>query len=801
MQIKKILLTGALCVCIFCVQAQTLIKSSIKGKVSDEQSEGIPFATIRLLPVNKTVATDQQGNYQLLDLSPGSYTIQISVVGFKKIEQKVVLKESEARSLNFSLKGSQNELKDVAINGKTKAAKIKESGYAVNVIETKQYANTNSDINQVLSRSTGVKIREQGGLGSNYSFSINGLSGNHIKFFIDGIPLESYGSGMSFNNIPINIAERIEVYKGVVPPYLGSDALGGAVNIVTNRDRGKSLDVSYSYGSFNTHRTAVSGSYTYPKSGIKVNVNSYYNYSDNSYKMRSYPKANVYLQVPRNDRSGFDTISTARRFHNDYQSYMGQLELGVADKKWADIAVFGLTYNNVKNERQTGATQEMVYGNVDANSHSIIPSFRYRKNRILVDGLSATIFANMSVSKEVRTDTSSNFTYRWNGKPDYGPDPKYPDRGEMGKKSILHYNNNNALVQLNLNYQLSDQHLFNLNYNLNSTSREGYDEIDPYNQTYNKTNRISKMVLGLNYQQTFFDNKLTNSFFGKYFGFSGRPDTNKPAETAAYYGYGLASTYKITEELGVKASYEHAYRLPGLVELFGNGLDVMGNTGLKPENSDNFNLGFFFGKTIGKHRFSADGSVFYRDAKDYIISAPYTNSEGGAYSQSSNEGGIKIKGADFEFKYTYGDLLSALVNMSYYDAVDREKLVKGTVREKISYGSRTPNEPWLYGNTDVSLGKSNVFGVKGNRLQFNWYMQFVNDYSLSWSKLGDKSSKDYIPAQWIQNIALTYSLKNGRYNITGEARNLTDQIAYDVFKQQKPGRAFFLKLRYNIHSF
>ncbi|WP_234994542.1 TonB-dependent receptor [Pedobacter caeni] len=779
------------------MQGQKLNKSSIKGQVSDEQQQRISFATIRLLPGNKTVATDQQGNYQFLDLPSGSYTIQISVVGFKKVEQKIVLKESEALSLSFSLKGSQNELKDVAISGKTKATKIKESGYAVNVIETKQYANTNSDINQVLSRSTGVKIREQGGLGSDYTFSINGLSGNHVKFFIDGIPLESYGSGMSFNNIPINIAERIEVYKGVVPPYLGSDALGGAVNIVTNRDRGKSLDVSYSYGSFNTHRTAVSGSYTYPKSGLKVNVNSFYNYSDNSYKMRTYPKANVYLKIPTPDGTDFETLSSAKRFHNDYQSYMGQVELGLADKKWADIAVLGLTYNNVKNERQTGATQEKVYGNVDANSHSVIPSFRYRKNRIFVDGLSATVFANMSISKEVRTDTSSYSSYQWNGK----PKEYFPTKGEMGDKSILHYNSNNALVQLNLNYQLSDQHLFNLNYNLNSTTREGYNEIDPYNKTYNKTNRVSKTVVGLNYQQNFFNNKLTNSFFGKYFGFSGRPDANKPTETAAYYGYGLASTYKITEELGIKASYEHAYRLPGLVELYGNGLDVSGNHDLKPENSDNYNLGFFFGKTIGKHRFSADGSVFYRNAKNYIISRPYTNIDGGAYSESQNEGGIKIKGADFELKYTYGDLLSALVNMSYYDAVDREKLEKGTIREKISYGSRTPNEPWLYGNTDVSLGKNNVFGVKGNRLQFNWYMQFVNDYSLSWSKLGDKTTKDYIPAQWIQNIALTYSLKNGRYNITGEARNLTDQIAYDVFKQQKPGRAFFIKLRYNIHSF
>ncbi len=798
MQIKKILLMGILCACVFCAKAQKVNKSIVKGQITDEQRQPIAFATVKLFKENKTTVTDQQGNYQFLDLSAGSYIIQISIVGFKKIEQKFVLTELDELSQNFSLQKSENELKDVAIHGKTNATKVKESGYAVNVIETKQYANTNSDINQVLNRSTGVKIREQGGLGSNYSFSINGLSGNHIKFFIDGIPLESYGNGMSFNNIPINIAERIEVYKGVVPPHLGSDALGGAVNIITNRDKGKSLDISHSFGSFNTHRTAVSGSYTYPKSGVKINVNSYYNYSDNSYKMRTYSKANVYLAVENPVGKSFDTLATARRFHNAYQSYMGQLELGVADKKWADVAVLGITYNNVENEYQTGATQERVLGNVNSNSHSLVPSLRFRKDKILFDGLSATAFANLSFSKEIRTDTGSYKFFEWNGNSKY-----YPNNAELGNdKSILHYNSNNALVQLNLNYQFSPTHLFNLNYNLNSYTRESYNEIDPYNKTYNKTNRVNKAVAGLNYQQTFFSNRLINSIFGKYFGFTGQPDEDSDKNSAQYFGYGVASTYKITEELGIKGSYEHAYRLPGLIELFGNGLDVMGNNNLKPENSDNYNLGLFFSKTFGKHRFSADGSIFYRNAKDYIFASRYEDGEDGAYSWSKNQGGIKIKGADFEIKYSYGDLLSALVNMSYYDAVDREKYILGTVnRIKITYLSRTPNEPWLYGNADFNIGKNNLFGTKDNRLQLNWYMQFVNEFSLSWSKLGNKTTKDYIPPQWIQNLALTYSIKKGRYNITGEARNFTNQVAYDSFKQQKPGSAFYLKLRYNIHSF
>jgi hypothetical protein len=46
---------------------------------------------------------------------------------------------------------------------------------------------------------------------------------------------------------------------------------------------------------------------------------------------------------------------------------------------------------------------------------------------------------------------------------------------------------------------------------------------------------------------------------------------------------------------------------------------------------------------------------------------------------------------------------------------------------------------------------------------------------------------------------LTYALKNGKYNISVECRNLTNETAYDNFRLQKPGRAFFTKFRYYIH--
>ncbi|MDR2282320.1 MAG: TonB-dependent receptor plug domain-containing protein, partial [Sphingobacterium sp.] len=393
----------------------------VEGTVRSTNREALAGVGVKITEAGKLTQTDAKGYFSFSGLKSGRYSLQAWAVGYDTLKQDIEVLDGKSISLELVLLRRNQEIQIVDVEGRSKAQAIKETGFNVNVIETKAYANTNSDINQILNRSTGVRIREQGGLGSNFSFSLNGLSGNHIKFFIDGVPLESMGAGLTFNNIPVNIVERIEVYKGVVPAYLGSDALGGAVNLVTNRDRNKFMDLSYSLGSFNTHRSALSAGYKDPKTGLTFNLNAYHNYSDNNYKMYTNPKAGVWLEVPVKDANGnyssYDTLSSARRFHDAYQSSMGQLEVGVRDKKWADVAVFGFTYAGTDKDIQTGATQDRPFGKVTSETQSYTPNIRYRKDRLWVDGLSATMYGNLAFSKTIITDTSSFNTYMWTGEP------------------------------------------------------------------------------------------------------------------------------------------------------------------------------------------------------------------------------------------------------------------------------------------------------------------------------------------------------------------------------------------------
>jgi len=58
------------------------------------------------------------------------------------------------------------------------------------------------------------------------------------------------------------------------------------------------------------------------------------------------------------------------------------------------------------------------------------------------------------------------------------------------------------------------------------------------------------------------------------------------------------------------------------------------------------------------------------------------------------------------------------------------------------------------------------------------------------------SDSDFIvPSQFSHNITISYALQNGRYNLSFECRNFTDEKLYDNFSLQKAGRAFYGKVR------
>jgi len=112
----------------------------------------------------------------------------------------------------------------------------------------------------VLDQSAGITVKQYGGLGSFSTVSIRGSSSDQVAIYLDGILLNSANSGsVNLADIPLNNVEKIEVYRGTSPAKFAASGIGGVVNIITKKAKqSQSTNLSYSFGSFNTHKASAS---------------------------------------------------------------------------------------------------------------------------------------------------------------------------------------------------------------------------------------------------------------------------------------------------------------------------------------------------------------------------------------------------------------------------------------------------------------------------------------------------------------------------------------------------------------
>ena len=246
-----------------------------------------------------------------------------------------------------------------------------------------------------------------------------------------------------------------------------------------------------------------------------------------------------------------------------------------------------------------------------------------------------------------------------------------------------------------------------------------------------------------------------------------------------------------------KLSYEKAYRLPTTEELFGDEDLEAGKADLKPERSDNFNLNLSYAYHIGKHAIYVEGSLIYRDTKDYIKRGLSQVSKM-SFGYYENHGRVKTKGYNILLRYNYSRWFNIGGTFNSMNARDEEKYrAGGTQQESLTYGQRIPNQPYLYANFDASFTWHDLFD-KGNVLTLGYDGYYQHEFPLYWENLGDPTTKIRVPEQISHNLSIGYSLKGGRYNLSFECRNLTNAKLYDNFSLQKAGRAFYGKIRVNF---
>lgn len=569
----------------------------------------------------------------------------------------------------------------------------------------------------------------------------------------------------------------------------GTDAIGGVINIVTNKKRRRwFLDASYSYGSFNTHKSNVNFGQTF-KNGFTYEINAFQNYSDNDYHIEA-PVED--FETGRIDR---DKKVRVKRFNDTYHNEAVVGKVGVVDKKWADRLMLGFTYSNMYQDIQTGVRQDIVYGQKHRKGHSLMPSLEYYKRNLLAKGLDVALTVNYNKNLTTNVDTAS-YKYNW-----------YGDRkllNSPGEQSYQHSraDNNNWNGTFTANYRLGKMHMLTFNHVLNTFSRSNTSLLAKEEQSDAIAKETRKNISGVSYR--LMPSETWNlSVFGKYYNqFVAGPvatDANqndyvRTTRSVNSIGYGAAGTYFILPGLQAKLSYEKAYRLPTIEEMFGNEDLEMGDIGIRPENSDNVNLNLSYNRTFGRHSVYVEGGLVYRNTKDYIQRNITDLSGGKSAATYINYGKVLTKGYNISARYGFGKWVSVGGNFTQMDVRDNMKTSISGSAENIAYKERMPNLPYIFADSDVTFYWRDL-GRKGNALTVSYDNQYLHSFTYYSSKIGSNKGDYVVPSQFSHNLSLSYSLRDGRYNLSFECRNFTDEQLYDNFSLQKAGRAFYGKVR------
>ena len=543
-------------------------RTLLSGKVVSTDKSVIDFATVYLKGTQYGCTTNEQGIYHL-HAPAGKYTLIISAVGFETYEKTIDIVPNERNKQTVVLKPSITELDEVVVTS-TGVNRVKKSAFNAVAVDTKELHNSTKSLSEALSQLPGMKLRESGGVGSDMQLMLDGFSGKHVKVFIDGVPQEGAGTAFDLNNIPVNFAERIEVYKGVVPVGFGTDALGGVINIVTNKQkRNWFLDASYSYGSFNTHKSYVNFGQSF-RNGLTYEINAYQNYSDNNYYINNWVEE--FNHENNTSVSDENNIQRVKRFNDTFHNEAVIGKIGVTGKSWADRLMFNVAYSHFYKEIQNGVYQEIVFGEKHRHGYSIVPSVEYRKQNLFTKGLDVTVTANYNHNLTTNVDTAM-YKYNWLG--DRIPRSTAGEQNHQFSEQI----NTNWNTTLTAVYRLGKMHSFTFNNVFSTFRRTGRSLIEKNSvlEDYDEPTKSRKNIAGLSYR-LMPSEKWNLSVFGKHYnsyseGTVQLSDNNVGSDTrvsqsVSSFGYGAAGTYFLGKAIQLKLSYEKALRMPSTQELF-----------------------------------------------------------------------------------------------------------------------------------------------------------------------------------------------------------------------------------------
>lgn len=490
---------------------------------------------------------------------------------------------------------------EVVVTGQFQAVKADRSIYKINVINSRTIADKGANnLAELLSNELNIRLMQDASLGTN--LNLQGLSGEHVKILIDGVPVIGRQDGiLDLSQIVLSNVDHIELVEGPMSVVYGSNALAGAINILTREPKNGQF-----IGKANTYYESI---------GI-------YNFDGNfAYQTKEHT---INASGGRNFFSGFSANDTSRsKQWKPKRQYFGNLD-------------YILNYGSNKLRVSGNFFNEELHnpGNVfrNQNTYMAIDEYHYTARRnVSADYIKKTgdksklelLMAYSYYNKTKKTTTKDMVTLAESR----STDPTAQDTTIFQNIISRATFSDNSMKPLNYQTGLEGNIETGTGKRLNGDKR-----IDDY----------AGFITAILFPERKFNTQA---------GIRMIYNTKFKAPLV----YSLNVRYTPMPDLSFRASFGKGFRAPSLKELYLEFVDmnhnITGNDQLKSEFSYNYNVSAVSAIKFGKHSFKIDATLFYNSFQNKI-ELLRTSSLTNAYTYYNiGNGNFVTKGAEVNLQY------------------------------------------------------------------------------------------------------------------------------------------------------
>lgn len=691
----------------------------LAGKVVDAKTkEPLPFVNIILVGTNLGAASDMDGNYVILNIPPGTYTVRVQYIGYQTlVVENVQINVDLTTTRDFELVESAIELEEIVVIDKAATIKKDVTSSQSSVSSDQIRVLPVQELADVLQVQAGVTTDANGG------FHIRGGRTSEIAYWVNGVSITDAYDNSQGIQIDNNSVQELQVISGTFNAEYGN-AMSGIVNTVT-KEGGREY-----HGNFMTYSGDHMSNFTDYFPAID-RINPFANYNFQGSLSGPVPFTNNKITFFLNGRYFYDDgyLFGERRYSPDGTKGDGEIVPMNWHKNWygqGNIAFYPIQQIKINIEGLYSKEDFQDYdhsyrwnpdGNVNKFAESYnttltithMPSsktFYTIKGSYFYKDFNEYLYKNPSDSRYLHPDSLNIVGYSFRTKGTNLHRFYRETNTFMGKIDLTSQVNQRNLVKIGVevrshDLKFDDYYLEPLRINNvpvepfqpaipdeNQANRDKYSN-EPFELNAYIQDKIEfeNMIINIGFRLDYFDSK------GKVLVDLTDPNIYAPlrpgmeqltiAEREQYFYKDAETKWQISPRFGiaypisatgvVHFSYGHFLQIPPFQYLFNKGpykvpntgqnYGVYGNPNLDPQKTVMYEIGF-------RQEFLTDYLIdvtgFYRDVRAWITAGPLIQTRNlVTYSMYINKDYSNVKGITLTFSKRFSHNFAFDVNYTY----------------------------------------------------------------------------------------------------------------------------------------